>query len=63
MTFIGSLNDGVTVVVTSNGVARFLLDTLQFDISERKMKTGSVSCLENDQGDWSLIYWGKRPPL
>ncbi len=63
MTFIKSLDQGTTLVVTSNGVARFLLEALDIDISERKMKTGSASRLDYNQSRWSLRYWGKRPPL
>ncbi len=61
--FIQELTSETTVVVTSNGVARFLLDTLEINVSDRKMKTGSVSRFDLKNGNWSLMYWGKRPPL
>lgn len=61
--FIQELESETTIVVTSNGVARFLLDALAIDVSERKMKTGSVSRFDLKNGNWSLIDWGKRPPL
>ncbi|CAM3793091.1 histidine phosphatase family protein [Litorimonas haliclonae] len=61
--FIASLESPNTVVVTSNGVARFLLDALSLTVETRKMKTGGVSKLNEVNGNWTLQYWGVRPPF
>jgi len=61
--FMASLEAQTTLVVTSNGVARFLLDALALGVEDRKMKTGSVSKLTEKNGKWALEYWGVRPPL
>jgi len=61
--FIASLESRNTVVVTSNGVARFLLDALSLNVETRKMKTGSVSKLNELDGKWVLQFWGVRPPF
>lgn len=61
--FVASLDSQTTLVVTSNGVARFLLDALSLTVEDRKMKTGGVSKLSKSEEQWSLEYWGVRPPL
>lgn len=61
--FIASLEAQTTLVVTSNGVARFLLDALSLRVENRKMKTGGASKLTQVDGKWSLEYWGLRPPF
>lgn len=61
--FLASLGSKTTLVVTSNGVARFLLDAFSLEVETRKMKTGGVSKLSEVNGKWSLQYWGLRPPL
>lgn len=61
--FIDNIQSHNTLVVTSNGVARFLLDALSVVAEDRKMKTGSVSRFAFNEGKWTLDYWGIRPPL
>mgnify|MGYP003110101356 CR=1 FL=1 len=61
--FIATLEAQTTLVVTSNGVARFLLDALSLQVEDRKMKTGSVSKLTRVDGKWELQFWGLRPPF
>jgi probable phosphoglycerate mutase len=61
--FIATLEAQSTLVVTSNGVARFLLDALSLQVEDRKMKTGSVSKLTRVDGKWELQFWGLRPPF
>ena len=62
--FVASLQAQTTLVVTSNGVARFLLDALSLETDNRKMKTGGVSKLVSKEGrQWSLKFWGVRPPF
>jgi len=61
--FIASLESKNTVVVTSNGVARFLLDALSLNVETRKMKTGGVSKFIFLDGKWTLQCWGVRPPF
>ncbi|WP_416878029.1 histidine phosphatase family protein [Litorimonas sp.] len=61
--FIATLEAQTTLVVTSNGVARFLLDALSLRVEDRKIKTGSVSKLTRVDGKWELQFWGLRPPF
>ena len=61
--FITKLESENTLIVTSHGVARFLLDCLDINVSQRKLPTGSVACLEKAGAQWTAHYWGLRPPL
>lgn len=67
--FCSNINVSSTIVVTSNGIARFLLDALFLNASPvlqgktRKLKTGSVGKLVKKNEIWTLEYWGERPPL
>ncbi len=67
--FCSSIAVSSSLVVTSNGVARFLLDALALNDSPvlkgntRKLKTGSVGKLVKRNDVWELEYWGQRPPL
>jgi len=61
--FITKLESENTLIVTSNGVARFLLDCLDINVSQSKLPTGSVACLEKAGAQWTAHYWGLRPPL
>ena len=50
------------LVVTSNGIARFVLDTLE-DIpagTPRKLRTGAFGLVELDTDNMKLTYWDKR---
>lgn len=53
---------GTTLIVTSNGIARFLLDIADHDGVDRKLKTGAYGCLENDGSGWVISEWNVRPP-
>ena len=53
---------GTTLIVTSNGIARFLLDVADHDGIDRKLKTGAYGRLENDGSGWTITEWNIRPP-
>jgi probable phosphoglycerate mutase len=56
--------DAAALVVTSNGIARFVLDAVDTlpDGTERKLKTGAWGNVTlNSDGKASLIAWNQRP--
>jgi probable phosphoglycerate mutase len=53
---------GETLIVTSNGIARFLLDVADHDGAERKLKTGAYGVVEEADGGWRVTAWNVRPP-
>jgi probable phosphoglycerate mutase len=53
--------NGTELIVTSNGVARFLLDLAAHDGVDRKLKTGAYGVLERRGGDWQITTWNVRP--
>lgn len=53
---------GTTLIVTSNGIARFLLDIADHDGVDRKLKTGAYGRLVNDGSGWIITKWNVRPP-
>jgi len=61
--FVTTLTLDNTLVVTSNGVARFVIDALDLQVNHRKLLTGSVAKLTRTSGVWSVDYWGLRPPF
>lgn len=46
-----------TFVVTSNGIARFLIPALQAKVNDIKLKTGHFALLELDNDRWSIARW------
>lgn len=52
---------GTVVIVTSNGVARFLLDVATHDGVDRKLKTGAYGRLEGAGDAWTIAQWNVRP--
>ena len=56
-------NIGTTLIVTSNGIARFALDVCRHDGAERKLKTGAYGVLEEHTDGWIVTAWNVRPPL
>ena len=59
---LAEAEDG-TAFVTSNGVARFLLDVCAHDGAQRKLRTGSYGVVEGTPGAWRITAWNVRPPL
>lgn len=53
---------GTTLVVTSNGIARFALDIAQHGGAERKLKTGAYGMIEERADGWHVTEWNVRPP-
>lgn len=53
--------DGHVLMVTSNGVARFVLDVAAHDGAQRKLKTGAYGVLEGSGADWRVTAWNVRP--
>ena len=54
---------GTTLIVTSNGIARFLLDIASHDGVDRKLKTGAYGILEERAESWHITDWNVRPSL
>ncbi|MEM7728205.1 MAG: histidine phosphatase family protein [Pseudomonadota bacterium] len=54
---------GETLIVTSNGIARFLLDVADHDGAARKLKTGAYGTVEQTPDGWRVRAWNVRPPL
>lgn len=54
---------GTTLIVTSNGIARFLLDIAIHDGVDRKLKTGAYGVLEERAESWHITDWNVRPSL
>ena len=52
---------GTVLIVTSNGVARFVLDVAAHDGVARKLKTGAYGRLEGEGEDWRVRDWNIRP--
>jgi probable phosphoglycerate mutase len=52
---------GTTLIVTSNGIARFVLDVVRHDGAERKLKTGAYGILEETPDGWQVWRWNERP--
>ncbi|MGB6228939.1 MAG: histidine phosphatase family protein, partial [Litorimonas sp.] len=50
-----------TLIVTSNGVARFVLDVAEHDGAERKLKTGAYGILQGSGDVWRVTEWNVRP--
>lgn len=53
---------GTTLIVTSNGIARFALDVSHHDGAERKLKTGAYGIIEEQPDGWRVTDWNVRPP-
>ena len=53
--------DGTTLMVTSNGVARFVLDIVSHAGVARKLKTGAYGIVEGSGDDWRIRDWNIRP--
>jgi probable phosphoglycerate mutase len=53
---------GTTLIVTSNGIARFALDVAAHDGAERKLKTGAYGVIEEHADGWHVTAWNVRPP-
>lgn len=49
------------LIVTSNGVARFVLDVAQHHGVERKLNTGAYGVLEGSGKHWRVTEWNIRP--
>lgn len=49
------------LIVTSNGVARFVLDVAQHQGVERKLKTGAYGILDGSGENWHVTAWNIRP--
>lgn len=49
------------IVVTSNGIARFLPRAIDISVPQIKLKTGSCSVLEYGANGWSITRWNERP--
>ena len=54
---------GTALIVTSNGIARFLLDLAHHHGVDRKLKTGAYGCLEEQANGWRITDWNVRPAL
>lgn len=54
-------SSGTTLVVTSNGIARFALDVAQHGGAERKLKTGAYGVIEERTDGWHVTEWNIRP--
>lgn len=52
---------GTELIVTSNGIARFLLDVAEHDGVARKLKTGAYGVLEGSGEHWRVTDWNLRP--
>ena len=52
-----------TAFVTSNGVARFLLDVCAHSGAERKLRTGRFGVIRGEPGSWTITAWNQRPAL
>ena len=52
------------IVMTSNGVARFVFSALGLDPGAHsiKLRTGAYGVLEHDGAEWSVTDWNLRPP-
>ena len=53
---------GTTLIVTSNGIARFALDVVRHDGAARKLKTGAFGVIEERADGWQVTDWNVRPP-
>lgn len=55
---------GDTLLVTSNGAARFvfLASEIERPASGLKLRTGAYGIIERQQENWRLIAWDERPP-
>lgn len=58
--------DGIVLVVTSNGIARFALGLAgDFEATRRqyglKLATGAFGILEHDENGWTIQNWNIRP--
>lgn len=52
---------GCELIVTSNGVARFVLDVADHKGVPRKLKTGAYGILDGQGDDWRVVAWNIRP--
>jgi len=52
---------GTVLIVTSNGMARFVLDVAANDGVARKLKTGAYGVLDGQGDDWRVTDWNLRP--
>ncbi|WP_298915437.1 histidine phosphatase family protein [uncultured Algimonas sp.] len=52
---------GRTLIVTSNGIARFALDVARHDGAERKLKTGAYGIIDETPDHWRVTEWNIRP--
>lgn len=53
---------GTTLIVTSNGIARFALDVARHDGAARKLKTGAYGVIKERTDGWRVTGWNIRPP-
>lgn len=53
---------GTTLVVTSNGIARFALDIVHHEGAARKLKTGAYGIVQDRADGWHVTEWNVRPP-
>lgn len=56
---------GASLIVTSNGIARFIFQALSIAPGEHplKLRTGAYGQLTFNDGQWSLIEWDRRPEI
>lgn len=54
---------GASLVMTSNGIARFIFQALQIPSEDYsiKLRTGAFGVLQQGHGGWSLQAWDRRP--
>lgn len=53
--------EGTALMVTSNGVARFVLDVVGHEGADRKLKTGAYGVLDGEAENWRVREWNIRP--
>jgi probable phosphoglycerate mutase len=63
---VNKAKNQTTLVVTSNGIARFvpyILPNPEDFIKNNniKIKTGAICCLQYAENQWSAQYWNRRP--
>lgn len=54
-------SEGTTLIVTSNGIARFVLDVATDGGAERKLKTGAYGVVQERDSGWHVTEWNVRP--
>jgi broad specificity phosphatase PhoE len=61
------MQEGITLVVTSNGIARFIDAILSpsnnyFKDTSKKLKTAAYAELIYNEGGWAIVSWNVRAP-